>query len=247
MLYIRENILYKKELKDIAIADLVLTIAFSLIMIGGIGNLASYFGIFVYFIPISFVAVSLSFVLHELMHKFTAERYGAIAGFRTSPYGLTITLISSFLGFLIGIPGATIIYTHTFTKREDGIVSIAGPLTNFAIFLVFLAVGLALFPNFLSNVLQTFSSSFHELPYLQNMVNMVLFVNIYLAFFNMLPIYPLDGSKVLRWNKLAYLGIISIIFLLFALVLPIQSIIAGLLFMLIFAYLFSLFYRGLLF
>jgi len=56
-----------------------------------------------------------------MMHKLTAEKYGAIAGFRTSPYGLAITLLTSSFGFLFGIPGATMIYTNSFTRREDGI------------------------------------------------------------------------------------------------------------------------------
>ncbi len=243
--YIRENIMLRKELEDILIADLVLTIAFALVMVGGIGNIAPLIGTFIYFLPISFVAVSLSFVLHELMHKFTAEKFGAIAGFRTSMYGLAITLLTSFFGFLIGIPGATMIYTHNFTKREDGIVSIAGPLTNFAIFIIFLSIGLFAFPNFLENVTLSLSSSYYTLPYLQNLINMVLFISILLAFFNMLPIYPLDGSKVLRWNKPIFFAMIIIIFSLFALVVPIYSIIVGMLFMLLIAYVFSLFYRGL--
>ena len=243
--YIRENIMLRKELEDILIADLVLTIAFALVMVGGIENIAPLIGTFIYFLPISFVAVSLSFVLHELMHKFTAEKFGAIAGFRTSMYGLAITLLTSFFGFLIGIPGATMIYTHNFTKREDGIVSIAGPLTNFAIFIIFLSIGLFAFPNFLENVMLSLSSSYYTLPYLQNLINMVLFISILLAFFNMLPIYPLDGSKVLRWNKPVFFAVIIIIFALFALVVPIYSIMVGMLFMLVIAYIFSLFYRGL--
>ncbi|MGB9732447.1 MAG: site-2 protease family protein [Candidatus Micrarchaeia archaeon] len=243
--YIRPNISSRKELKDLLVADLVLTLAFSLVMIGGIQNIQSMFYIFLYFLPISFVAVSLSFILHELMHKYTAERFGAIAGFRTSPYGLAITLITSFFGFLIGVPGATMIYGR-FAKREEGIVSIAGPLTNFTIFVVFLLIGLLAFPNFLSNVLVTFSpSDMFKLSFFQNTVNMVLFISILLAFFNMLPIYPLDGSKVLRWNKYIFISVVAVIFILLSIIVPIVSLITGLAFMLIIAYIFSFFYKGL--
>jgi len=31
-------------------------------------------------------------------------------------------------------------------------------------------------------------------------------VNLFLATFNMLPIMPLDGAKVFRWNKLIWVG-----------------------------------------
>jgi len=244
--YIRSNIVFKQEIKELIIADLALTLAFSIVMIGGIGGLAHYFGVFLYFIPISFIAVSLSFILHEMMHKFTAEKYGAIAGFRTSPYGLAITLLTSFFGFLFGIPGATMIYTNSFTRREDGIVSLAGPLTNFTIFIFSLIIGLIFFPHFLSNVLFTFSTNtVYKLSFIQNMLNMILFISIVVAFFNMLPIFPLDGSKILRWSKPIYFATLLATFIFFLLVIPIISFIIWLFFMLLIAYIFSTFYRGL--
>jgi Zn-dependent protease len=246
--YIREHLLAWKEIEELLTADLVLTFAFSLVIVGGIYNISQLLRVFVYFIPISFVAVSLSFILHELMHKFVAQKYGAIAAFKTSQYGLAITLLTSLFGFLIGIPGATVIYTNNFTKREDGRVSIAGPLTNFAVFILFFALGMLLYKNFLANVTTTLSvSMFMHNSYLHNMINLTLFISILLAFFNMLPIYPLDGSKVLRWNKGIYATTLIIIFALFLLVIPIISLIIGLAFMLVFAYMFSMFYRNILF
>ncbi|MGC8662279.1 MAG: site-2 protease family protein [Candidatus Micrarchaeia archaeon] len=243
--YIRENRILKTEIEDLIIADLALTVAFALVLVGGIENISQTLPSFIYFLPISFIAVSLSFVLHELMHKFIAERYGAIAGFRTSINGLAITLLTSLFGFLIGIPGATVIYASNFTKREEGIVSLAGPLTNFAVFSVFFMIGIFIFPNFLGNVTTSFSSNYYELPPLQNLINISVFISILLAFFNMLPIYPLDGSKVLRWNKTIFFSVILVIFLLFSFVIPIISILIGMIFMLAIAYIFSLFYRGL--
>ncbi|MGC8710357.1 MAG: site-2 protease family protein [Candidatus Micrarchaeia archaeon] len=244
----REHILFGKEIEELLLADLVLTFAFSLVIVGGIGDISQLLNVFIYFIPISFVAVSLSFILHELMHKFVAQKYGAIAAFKTSQYGLAITLITSLFGFLIGIPGATIIYTNNFTKREDGHVSIAGPLTNFLIFLVFFAAGMLLYKNFIANVTTTLSISMYmHNSYLHNMINLTLFISILLAFFNMLPIYPLDGSKVLRWNKGIYAAMLITIFALFALVIPLVSLIIGLAFMLVFAYIFSMLYRNVLF
>jgi len=245
--YIRRNIVFKQEIKELIIADLALTLAFSLVMIGGIGGLAYSFSIFLYFIPISFIGVSLSFILHEMMHKFTAEKYGAMAGFRTSPYGLAITLLTSFFGFLFGIPGATMIYTNSFTRREDGIVSLAGPLTNFTIFIFSLIIGFILFPHFLPNVLLTFSiDTVYKLSFIQNILNMILFISIVVAFFNMLPIFPLDGSKILRWSKPVYFATLLATFIFFLLVIPIISFIIWLFFMLLIAYIFSTFYRGLL-
>ncbi len=191
----RGNISSVTEVRDILIADLVLIVAFSLTITGGLAafsgsGAAKAVGTFEYYLPIAALAVSLSFILHELMHKFIAQRYGAIAEFRTSFSGLAITLVTGAFGFLLGIPGATMIYTNRFTNREDGMVSIAGPLTNLAVFLGFLGLLLVTSP----------------LPgsYLFNAINFTIFISLLLAFFNMLPIFPLDGSKVLRWDRRVY-------------------------------------------
>src|SRR5271157_2398214 len=138
----RERLGLSKELEDIIIADVALSFAFTMVFSGGLFGISSGAGALVSLFVISLVAVTLSFVLHEMMHKLAAQHFGAIAAFRKSDNGLMITLLASLFGFLIGIPGATVIYTNNFTKREEGYVSLAGPLTNLVVFAVFFAVGL---------------------------------------------------------------------------------------------------------
>ena len=226
---IREHIPFKRELKEIIIADLVLIAAFTLTLSGGIFSITqNSLNDVLLLIPMVALGVTLSFVLHELVHKYVAQHYGAIAGFRTSTTGLLITLATSLFGFLIGIPGATMIYAHHFTRRENGIVSLAGPLTNFAVFAVFLAI--------------TFIANPSPNSYLSQTIGFVTFISILLAFFNMLPIYPLDGSKVLHWSPPIYIVTMGIIFVLMFLftAIPLSEIAI----MLIFALFFSLLYRG---
>ena len=242
----RQSISIGSELKELALADIVLSIAFTLVLIGGIRTAVSYPASLLYFFPISAVAITLTFVLHEMMHKFVAQRYGAIAAFKASRVGLIITLIPSMFGFLIGLPGATMIYASRFTQKEEGIVSLAGPLTNFAVFFVFLAIGMLVYPHFLSEVLASFTGT-SNLSYFHDMINITLFVSLILAFFNMLPIYPLDGSKVLKWNKLAYIGTIASIFALLILIVPLYSLIESFVIMFIFAAIFSTMSRVVLF
>lgn len=216
-----------REIEDIVIADLVLAVAFDLAFApAGTSSI-----MYLYLFPIWLVASTLVFVLHELMHKFVAQHYGATAAFRKSNFGLIITLATSFLGFLVGLPGATVIYTNRFTRKEEGIVSLAGPLTNLAVFAVFFAA---------NSILQPGAS------YVGMLFNAVITVGLWLAFFNMLPIYPLDGSKVLRWNKAVY-AIVMIA--LFALVLNVFgfAILPSLVFVLVMALVMSLFYRQVLF
>jgi Zn-dependent protease len=245
-MYSRNGPLLSSEAEDLIIADLALTVAFTLILSGGIFN--ADLSIFLYLLPISFVAVSFSFVLHELMHKFVAQHFGAAAAFKRSDNGILITLVTSALGFLIGLPGATMIYASHFTKDEEGYVSLAGPLTNFAVFAVFMVIGSLLFPAFSKNIVSIFDPDvFLAKPYLQNVFSFTVFTSIYLAFFNMLPIYPLDGSKVFRWNKPIYFAVIALIFILLVAIIPLSSIIFGLVFILIIALLMSSLSKGFLF
>lgn len=232
---LRHNLTSSKEIQDILLADVVLIIAFSLTIIGGIGAFQSSSSSaaikqFIQFVPIAAIAVTLSFVLHELMHKFFAQRYGAIAEFRTSYSGLMITLATGAFGFLLGIPGATMIYTSSFTDKENGIVSVVGPLTNFAVFGAFLLI------RVFANPLQG--------SFLYTLTSFTLEISILLAFFNMLPIFPLDGSKVLRWSKPIYIILMAIIFPLLLIFTPIG--IYDLIIIIAIALFFSLFYRHIL-
>ncbi len=242
---VREHLELSREIKDFALADAVLTVAFAMLFLGGLTGAAADFGAFLYLVPIAFVAVTCSFVLHELMHKFTAQHFGALAAFRTSQMGLGITIVTAFVGFLVGIPGATVIYTNSFTKRENGIVSLAGPLTNFAVFGVFLAVGYVLYPHFIATAGSLFSGgNLAKSSYVENTLAFTLYISIILAFFNMLPIFPLDGSKVLAWNPVIFLIVIGSIFAIIVGVLRFYAIIPSLVIMLILAAFFNLFYRG---
>ncbi len=236
----------KRELNDIIVADLVLSLAFDFALMGGAAAAFAVLPTFLYLFPMTFFAVSLAFILHEMMHKFTAQRFGAIAGFRKSSTGVLITLITGFFGFLIGIPGATVIFTDQFTTKESGIVSLAGPMTNFAIFIAFYILGSVLFPaNFTSQILNVLSIAAHPAgPYLLNVIDLTLFISILLAFFNMLPIQPLDGSKVLHWSTPVYVVTIAVIFIMLAQILPLGTIFFSLVFMLAIALFISFMYRG---
>lgn len=227
---VRNNLSSATEIKHILVADAVLTLAFSFVLSGGLFSGLSI-GKFLYVLPIAAIGVALSFILHELMHKFVAQHYGAMAEFRTSPTGLMITFVTGLFGFLIGIPGATYIYSSSFTKRQNGIVSFAGPATNLVIFAV----------SYIALLLLGSSTG-----YLATAISFIVFISLLLAFFNMLPIFPLDGSKVLSWSIPIYAvamgAIVILLVTLFSSILSIYTIA----FMLLIALFFSLMYRRIL-
>jgi Zn-dependent protease len=172
------------EIRDIIAAWLALTLAFFIAERDFSSSLSQsiiYFGI-------ALVVVGSGFVLHELMHKFSAERYGFMAEFRMWPMGIVLALVTSVLGFIFAAPGATYINAPGISDKENAIVSAAGPVTNVVIATLFLPL---LFVN--NNLLNYAGSLGFE-------------VNILLATFNMLPIMPLDGAKVFRWKKLLWAG-----------------------------------------
>ncbi len=174
------------EKRHILIAFVVLVTAFLIIL--------TLYGRLVNQLPlallIAVVSVLTGFLFHELMHKYYAQKFGAWAEFRYSTFGLILGLVTSMLGMLLAAPGAVYI-SGNLTRKENGIVSAAGPLTNTAFSYIFLGAAFAVSP--LGSLWVTFFSG-------------VAFLDAWLGAFNMIPFPPLDGSKILRWNFRIYLA-----------------------------------------
>lgn len=186
----------KEEMRHILFSVIVLTIAFTLafsgIILGDryiIGlSTAEYLG---YYLLVSFVAVLSGFLLHELAHKFVAQKNGAWAEFRSFPMGLAVALFFSVLGVLFAAPGAVYIQ-GMISKKQNGHISIAGPVTNLV-----LGTGFILIAQLFGNDLIGYG------------LYLVGSINLLLAVFNLLPVPPLDGYKVLRWNLPAYIVVMA--------------------------------------
>jgi len=184
----------KTEITHILISVAVLTVAFAIAIIGGIRGLSTLDPVlFPYILGASFLAVASGFLLHEMSHKRVAQGYGCFAEFRMYPMGIVFGLLTSLFGMLLALPGAVMI-AGRITKKQNGIISAAGPLINLLIGGVCLAAAVSLEQGTL----------------LWLIVGIVAFINIFLAFFNMLPIPPLDGSKVLHWSIFVYLGMMAV-------------------------------------
>jgi len=167
----------KNELINISIAWIGLSIAFSILF-----RFTNPLSIFLN----SFLIVGISFLFHELMHKFVAQYYGVWAEFRANIPMLIIAIGFSFLGFIFAAPGGVIILGKL-NKNQDGLVSLAGPFSNIILAILFLIINL-----FSSSILLLSFSKFG------------FFINSLLAVFNLIPFGHLDGEKVFHWNKIVW-------------------------------------------
>ncbi|WP_296889815.1 site-2 protease family protein [uncultured Methanobrevibacter sp.] len=142
-------------------------------------------------LPIVTVGVGLGFILRELAQKFVAIKYGYNAEFKLWPLGLLITLISSLLGFVLAFVGLIEIDAADVSDEIKGRTAVAGPMANMALALLFIVIAASIYP------LRSYSNVFN-LIFLINTVGFS--VNSFLAAFNLLPLWTLDGLNVFKWD-----------------------------------------------
>ncbi|MCQ2976515.1 MAG: site-2 protease family protein [archaeon] len=185
----------KREVMDLLISFLVISFGFCILYSN------RNFSVITLLLPIIMLGVGLGFIFHELGHKLTAMHYGYWAEYKLWVYGLVIAIVSSFFGFIFAAPGAVYIYGYDMTDKENGIISIAGPIVNIVLTLIFLAI------------LYSLGTSIY-FDQTANLIALICIIgskiNSFLALFNLLPIPTLDGSKVLKWSIPIWLVIIII-------------------------------------
>lgn len=174
-----------------------------------------------------FAVLIFSVILHEVAHGWVAERLGdptaRMLGRITlnpiphiDPVGtillpalflLPALLSGSSLGFFIAwakpVPVNPMYLKDG--KKDMALVALSGPLTNIVIAIIFAIAFHLILPS--------------------PIIKSVIFMNLYLAFLNLIPIPPLDGSKVisiflsdeaaLRFQSIGSIGILILVFLLF--------------------------------
>lgn len=137
---------------------------------------------------LSLVTAGVGFLLHELAHKVTAIRFGQVAEFRADYGMLFLAIAGGLAGFLFAAPGA-VYHRGRATPRENGLIALAGPLTNVALGLGFLPLYWLFGPSVIG-----------EIGHLGVVINFLL------AGFNMIPFGPLDGATVKTWSFGAFLA-----------------------------------------
>ena len=134
-------------------------------------------------LALSGLTVGVGFLVHEMGHKYLAQRFGFPAEFRSFNTMLLLAILMSFSGFVFAAPGAVFIGGLP-TTEENGKISAAGPGASLLLALSFLLL----------------SFLFAPLPIFVNGSA----INSWWAFFNLLPLPNFDGPKIFRWNKAVY-------------------------------------------
>ena len=183
-----------EEIEDMIIAMVAIVIAVAV----------AFYGIEVFFTKdflvvaaVLFFTIGIGFISHELGHKYMAERYGSAARFVMWPTGILLMLVLALspLRLIFAAPGAVYIFKRFMSNKENGIISLAGPVVNIILYFFFAAILVS------SNVFN------FELAKIVKDISVIgLQINALLAMFNLLPIFILDGAKVFRWNVGVWAG-----------------------------------------
>ncbi len=172
--------------------------------------------------PIIFLFVITALVicisLHEFAHAYIADKLGdntpRLLGRVTlnplahlDPLGTLLLIVAGF-GWGKPVPFNPINLKHP--KRDSALIAFAGPLSNFV-----LASTLGLLLHLIGQ----------GQPVLYGFLYLTIFYNIVLGVFNLIPIHPLDGFKVvagllptnlyLQWMQMQGYGTLILLFLVF--------------------------------
>jgi Zn-dependent protease len=137
-----------------------------------------------------FPGLLLSITIHEFAHAFMADKLGdptpRVQGRLTLDPRAHLELLGVamifFTRFGWGKPVQYDPYNLKEPRRDTALIAIAGPITNLIIATILamvLKLGLA------------------PAMWLAEAFGLILYINIILAIFNLIPVFPLDGSKIL--------------------------------------------------
>lgn len=145
-------------------------------------------------------AILFGFSIHEFWHAYTATRFGDDTPAKQGRLTLNPLAHIDLIGFLLlvyagfGWAKPVQVNPQAFRnpKRDDILVSVAGPLSNLVSAVIFALIikGLFMFAGGLFNI-----AGYGE--YIYKILLYFVWINLVLFVFNLIPLPPLDGSHVL--------------------------------------------------
>ena len=158
---------------------------------------------------ISCLPALLGIILHEVAHGWAARRCGDPTAYalgrltlnplpHIDPVGLLVFVLTSISGpFVFGWAKPVPVNARYFRNpaRDIMLVALAGPLTNILLALLF-AVSLRIVLQIFPPAVWLGTSSYQ---FVLRMLDAGVIINFGLAWLNLIPIPPLDGSRILAW------------------------------------------------
>lgn len=148
------------------------------------------------FILLLIIPLLFSIAFHELAHGFVAYKFGdmtpKIMGRLTLNPFAHLDVLGTILLLVVGLGWAkpVIININNIPNQtKQMLVALAGPASNFLLALIF---------GIIISVLEN-DFSFASNHFVILLFHMVVKINIGLALFNLLPIPPMDGSRIISW------------------------------------------------
>lgn len=151
-------------------------------------------------IPFVFIVLLIAFTFHEFAHAYTAYKFGDPTPYTQGRVSLNprvhLDLLGTILIFLVGFGWAKPVFInrHYFKhpRLMGVIVSAAGPVTNLLIafaglFVLYVLVSLGWISSLSPGAFQAVEMFF----------NLLVSLNILLFVFNLLPVPPLDGYRII--------------------------------------------------
>jgi len=178
--------------------------------------------------PIEFIGIFIAFLIaitvHEVSHGYIADRLGdptarVMGRLTLNPLAhldLVGTLMILFAPFGWAKPVPFDPFNLKNPRRDSALISIAGPAANLIT---------AILGSLLLRLIAPFASGF--LILIPIFLQIIIMMNVNLAVFNLIPIFPLDGFHIIegllpedaaaQWHQLQSLGFIMMLVLIFPL------------------------------
>lgn len=177
------------------------------------------------------IALVVAITIHEFAHAYSADRLGdptpRLQGRLTlnpmahlDPMG---TLMMLLIRFGWGKPVQFDAFNLRNPRRDSAIISLAGPASNFLLAIICAVLLHLLLATRLTLLSSTFMGAFVYI--LSALLQPIIILNVALGVFNLIPIHPLDGFKIVegllsdeyarQWKELESYGMIFLLFLVF--------------------------------